>query len=105
MFNDNLCFDLDLLNNIYLFDRFILRKILELVNNELERMKYGKTEVSVPSFHGRTQKNKKYCIKMSGLDDARTPITALSSRGQQTATFDVNDTASSPTPKRSPICK
>jgi len=37
----------------------ILRKIIELVNNELDRMKYGKTEVTVPSFHERTQKNKK----------------------------------------------
>ena len=48
--------------------------ILELVNNELDRMKYGKKiEVSVPSFHGRTQNNKIQYVKMSGLDEARTP--------------------------------
>jgi hypothetical protein len=57
-----ICFDIDLLNNIYLFDKINLRKIPELVNNELKRMKYGKTEVNVPSFHGRTQKNNKNSV-------------------------------------------
>jgi hypothetical protein len=58
-------------------------------------IKYGKTAVSGPSFHGQMQENNnkkivsKYAVLM--IPDS---ITALSSPGQQTTAFDVNATPS-----------
>ena len=57
MFNAKLHFALDLLIT-YLFDTIILRKILEVDNNELYRMKCGETEETFHLFmegHRRTK--------------------------------------------------